>query len=55
MTKEERKAKKTELRDAVRVDFNARFPRLKGSRLEGLVNKKADVQLAEFVRRKAIA
>lgn len=55
MTKEERRTKKAELRDAVRADYNKRFPRLRGTRLTAMVNQKADMQLAEFVRQKDTA
>jgi hypothetical protein len=53
MTKEERRIKKAELRDAVRADYNKRFPRLRGPRLVAMVKLKADMQLAEFVQKEA--
>jgi hypothetical protein len=55
MTKEERRAKKTELRDAVRADFNKRFPRLRGTRLTAMVKQKADMLLAEEIRNQEVA
>jgi hypothetical protein len=49
MTKEERRAKKLELRAEVKADYNKRFPRLTGKRLARMVKVKADMQMAEFV------
>jgi hypothetical protein len=50
MTKQERQEKKTALRAEFKADFQSRFPRLKGKRLNNLVKTKADMALAEFER-----
>ena len=48
MTKQERQEKKRAFRAEFRADFQKRFPRLNGRRLENLVKTKADMALAEF-------
>lgn len=50
MTKQERRDTKLALRAEIKADYNKRFPRLNGKRLNFLVNQAAEILFSQGVR-----